>query len=342
MANPRVAINGLGRIGRAVARLAAADPHRRFDVVAANDLAPAQQLAYLLRYDSVHRHTRMPVELTEQRVMLGDMAIQLLSEPDPLRLPWSELGVDVVVECTGRFRTRSAAAQHLTAGAQKTIISAPGDDKDPPDATVVFGVNDESIGPDARVISAASCTTTCLAPLAKTIHSAFGIAHGTMTTVHAYTADQSLVDLAHRKDARRGRAAAENIVPTSTGAATAIGLVVPELAGRLHGIALRVPVPDVSLVDLVVQTIKPVTAQAANDALAAAALRMRPGTLRMESDPVVSSDLVGETCGSVVDTALTATVGDHLLKIVSWYDNEWSYAARLYALIGHLANGGTP
>ncbi len=332
----RVAVNGLGRIGRAIARLAAADANRNFDIVACNDLAPCDTLEYLLRYDSVHRQPAQEVSLDGETLSIGDVRMKTLAERNPAELPWRELGVQLVVECTGRFRSREGAAKHLAAGASKVVISAPGDKKDPPDATVVFGINDEVIQPADTVISAASCTTTCLAPLAKTLHESFGIESGVMTTIHAYTADQAIVDGPH-KDKRRGRAAAANIVPTSTGAAAAIGTVIPALAGKLHGIAVRVPTPDVSLVDLIVQTAKPVTAEAANEALAAAAATLRPGTLRIESQPVVSTDMTGEQAGSVVDSLLTASPSENLLQVVSWYDNEWSYASRLYALINHLA-----
>lgn len=335
---PRVAINGFGRIGRAFARLRAADPGAPFDLVACNDLADPEALAYLLRYDSVHRKAAQPVRLDGGVLSIGDVRMEVLATREPAELPWKARGVSLVVESTGLFRKRAAAAKHLAAGADRVLISAPGDGKDRPDSTVVMGINDGDVKADHQVISAASCTTTCLAPVAKALHEAFGIVSGTMTTIHAYTADQAIVDGVH-KDWRRGRAAAANIVPTSTGAAKAIGLVVPEIAGRLQGMAVRVPVPDVSLVDLTVHTAKPVTAAAANEALRAAAERLHPGTLRVETDPVVSSDLMGESAGAVVDAALTTAASDHLLQVVAWYDNEWSYASRLYALARHLLGG---
>lgn len=336
---PKVAINGFGRIGRAFARLRASDRNCPFDLVACNDLADPKALAYLLELDTVHRAAAQPVTLADNTLSIGDVVMRVLAERDPAALPWAELNVDLVVESTGHFRAKSKAAKHLTAGAKRVVLSAPGDGNDPPDVTVVAGINHDDIEPSHTVISAASCTTTCLAPVAKVLHETFGIRSGTMTTIHAYTADQALVDSVH-KDFRRGRAAGANIVPTSTGAAKAIGLVVPNVAGKLHGIAVRVPVPDVSLIDLTIHTEKPVTAELANAALANAAAEMMPGTLRIESRPVVSSDLMGESAGSVIDAALTASPGDNMLQVVSWYDNEWSYASRLYALVRYLLTDG--
>lgn len=338
-ARPRVAINGFGRIGRAFARLRAIDPTCPFDLVAVNDLADPEALAYLLELDSVHGHAPAPVALHGSKLHIGDVAVEVLAEREPTKLPWKRLGVDLVVESTGRFRGRKAAAAHLEAGAHKVILSAPGTSDDPPDRTVVLGINHGTLQPTDRVISAASCTTTCLAPVAQTLDKAFGIRAGTMSTIHAYTADQALVDSVHSKDWRRGRAAAANIVPTSTGAAAAIGLVVPSVAGKLTGMAMRVPVPDVSLIDLTIQTERPVTALAANEALRMAASELLPGTLRIEDRQVVSSDLIGETAGSVIDSALTNAASAHLLQVVAWYDNEHSYAARLYALVRHIAQG---
>ena len=336
MSRPRVAINGFGRIGRAFARVAALDANCPFDIVAANDLTDPATMAYLLRYDSTHGRFAGQVEVQgegENAVLVcGGHRMRLSRGAEPAKLGWAKLGVDLVIEASGRFTGRIKAAAHLEAGARRVLISAPGDDKDKPDATVVYGINHGDLRPEHLVISAASCTTTCLAPLVHTLDAAFGLRFGTMTTVHAYTSDQVLLDVAHKKDARRGRSAAQNIVPTSTGAARAIGLVLPHLDGRLHGVALRVPVPDVSLCDLVIQTERPCDADSANEALRAAAKAYLPGVLRVEADPVVSSDLIGESTGSVVDAALTSVQGEHLLKVVSWYDNEWGYASRLYAL----------
>jgi glyceraldehyde 3-phosphate dehydrogenase len=333
---PRIAINGLGRIGRAFLRIAATEPNCPFDVVAANDLVDAAALAYLMRHDSVHRAPGVSVAVDDGVLRIGNQAARLLAQPDPAQLPWRDLGVDLVVESTGRFRKRAQIAAHLQAGAKRAVLSAPGDGKDPPDATVVMGINHTDVGPQHTVISAASCTTTCLAPVALAVHRAFGIVQGTMTTVHAYTADQALVDTPHKKEWRRGRGAAQNIVPTTTGAASAIGLVLPDLNGKLHGIALRVPVPDVSLCDLVVQTERAATVAEVNATLRAAAADLHPGTLRIEDDLVVSSDLIGDSAGSVVDPALTHVQGERLIKVVAWYDNEWGYASRLYALCAHL------
>ncbi len=334
---PRIAINGFGRIGRALARIAARDPDCPFEWVAVNDLVPLDALAYMLRYDSVHGRFEVPVHIVDGALQVGALRVQSLSIKDPTALPWGELGVDILVECTGRFRTRAQAALHLAAGAGRVVLSAPGESKDPPDITVVSGINDELITADHKVISAASCTTTCLAPVAMTLDRAFGIESGWMTTVHAYTNDQSLVDVPHAKDARRGRHAAENIVPTSTGAAEAIGLVVPALQGKLSGAALRVPTPDVSLVDLVVRTHRPVTLEAVQQALADAAARLPAGVMRIEHDPVVSGDLIGDPTGSIIDAALVSIPGERMAHVVAWYDNEWGYASRLYDLVCKLA-----
>ncbi|MEY3011865.1 MAG: Glyceraldehyde-3-phosphate dehydrogenase [Pseudomonadota bacterium] len=337
----RLAINGFGRIGRALARISARDPDCTFELVAVNDLVPVESLAYLTRYDSVHGRFEQPVTVEGGNLRIGEQTVVITAERDPAALPWGKLDVDLVVECTGRFRRRSQAAAHLAAGARRVVISAPGDKKDPPDATVVCGINDDLIGPEHKILSAASCTTTCLAPVAVALDDAFGIESGWMTTVHAFTNDQALVDVPHAKDARRGRNAAANIVPTSTGAAQAIGLVVPRLAGKLSGAAIRVPTPDVSLIDLIVKTNKPVTADAVNAALSAAAGSFDRGVMRMEHDPVVSSDLIGESTGAVIDAALTTVPGENLAHVVAWYDNEWGYASRLYALLCKLAARGT-
>ena len=342
MTRPRIAINGFGRIGRAFARVAALDADCPFDLVVANDLAKPETLAYLLKYDSVHGKLTVPVVLEDATLKVGRHSLFLSAEKNPAALPWRALGVDLVIEATGHFVGRSKAALHLQAGARKVVISAPGDSKDKPDATVVYGLNEASLLPEHDVISAASCTTTCLAPIAQALHAAFGIRTGTMTTVHAMTGDQVLLDVAHPKDTRRGRTASMNIVPTSTGAAKAIGLVLPHLHGKLHGIALRVPVPDVSLCDLVVVTERACTLDEVNDALKAAATAFLPGVLRIETDPVVSTDLIGDPTGSVVDLALTHVQGDHLVKVVAWYDNEWGYANRLYALASAVALGLAP
>jgi glyceraldehyde 3-phosphate dehydrogenase len=336
MSRHRLAINGFGRIGRCFTRIAARDPNCPFDIVAANDLAPAESLAYLTRYDSTHGRLDVPVALADGHLQVGKQKILLTAQTDPAQLPWASLGVDLVVESTGKFTKRSAAAAHLTAGAKRVLISAPGDAKDAPDATVVRGINDEVLKPEHTVVSAASCTTTCLAPVGKALEAAFGIQSGIMTTVHAFTGDQVVLDLPHKKEFRRGRTASQNIVPTSTGAAKAIGLVVPSLNGKLNGIALRVPVPDVSLCDLAVVVGRAVTADEVNAVLRKAAAEYAPGTLRIEDDPVVSSDLIGDPTGSIIDAALTYVQGGTLVKVVAWYDNEWGYANRLYQLAIHM------
>ncbi len=336
---PRIAINGLGRIGRAFARLAALDPACPFDLVAANDLTDPDALAYLMRYDSAHGRFGGDLSLEGTLLKAGSQAIQLFAQADPAKLPWGALGVDVVIESTGRFRKRSEAMLHVQAGAAKVLISAPGESgSEAPDITVIRGINCQLLTAEHQVVSAASCTTTCLAPVAKALHHALGIESGVMSTVHAYTADQVLVDTAHKKELRRGRSAAVNIVPTSTGAAKAIGLVVPELLGKLHGVAMRVPVQDVSLIDLVLQVSRDTTSAEVNQILRDAAAAYLPGTLRVEDQPVVSSDLIGDGSGSVFDPSLTHVQGSRLVKVVSWYDNEWGYASRLYALTGYLAS----
>ncbi len=333
---PRVAINGFGRIGRCLTRVAALDPNCPFELVAANDLADPSALAYLTRYDSTHGKFKGTVSLDGDVLTVGSQKVKLFAAMDPSTLPWKELGIDLVIESTGKFTKRSAAAAHLAAGAKRVLISAPGDSKEAPDATVVFGINTETLKPEHTVISAASCTTTCLAPLAKALHEAFVIQGGVMTTVHAFTGDQVVLDLPHKKEPRRGRTASQNIVPTSTGAAKAIGLVVPALMGKLHGVALRVPVQDVSLVDLVVSVEKATTTAEVNDVLRAAAAKYTPGTFRVEDDLVVSSDLIGEPTGSVFDPSMTHVQGGNLVKVVAWYDNEWGYTNRLYALANHI------
>jgi glyceraldehyde 3-phosphate dehydrogenase len=334
----RVAINGFGRIGRGVLR-AAHQQEADIEVVAINDLVAPGTLAHLLKYDSVYG--RMPAEVvaTESGISVNGHEIRALAETDPRQLPWGELGVDVVIESTGRFTTRSAAAKHIDAGAQKVIISAPSKGTDPADATVVLGVNfDEVYDPDTHhVISNASCTTNCLAPVAKVLHEAFGIRHGLMTTVHAYTSDQMLLDGPH-SDLRRARAAALNIVPTSTGAAKALGLVIPELDGRLNGFAVRVPVPTGSLVDLTVEAEFSTTRDEVNAAFAKAAdSGALEGILAYTEDPIVSTDIVGSAYSSIFDSGLTSVIDGTQVKVIAWYDNEWGYSNRLVELAQRVA-----
>ena len=320
----RVGINGFGRIGRNVFRAAqAADAD--IDWVAVNDLTDNDTLAHLLRYDSILGPYPGTVELSDDGLVVDGTEIKVLEESDPAALPWGELGVDVVLESTGLFTKRDAAAKHLEAGAKKVIISAPATDED---ITVVLGVNFDRYDPNSHdVISNASCTTNCLAPFAKVVNDAVGIEHGLMTTIHAYTADQNLQDGPH-KDLRRARAAAINLVPTSTGAAKAVGLVLPELNGRLHGFAVRAPVPTGSLVDLTFVASRETTIDEVNAAFAAAAEGPLQGILQYTEDPIVSSDIVGNPNSSIVDGQLTAVMQGTMVKVVSWYDNEWGYSNR--------------
>jgi glyceraldehyde 3-phosphate dehydrogenase len=329
----RVAINGLGRTGRSFLRSAYAQ-QADIEVVAVNDLADAGTLAHLLKYDSVAGRFPGRVELRDGAIAIDDHEIRATAETDPANLAWGELGVDVVIESTGHFRTRAAAVRHLDAGARKVIISAPHKGDEPPDATVVLGVNFDQVYDPAEhhIISNASCTTNCLAPVAKVLHDTFGIRHGLMTTVHAYTGDQMLLDGPH-KDLRRARSAAINIVPTSTGAAKALGLVIPELAGRMHGYAVRVPTPTGSLVDLTVETEQPTSKQAVNEAFERLADRdAMEGILAYTEDPIVSTDVIGSTYSSIFDASLTSVIDDTQVKVVSWYDNEWGYSSRLVDL----------
>jgi glyceraldehyde 3-phosphate dehydrogenase len=320
----RVGINGFGRIGRNVFRAAQA-AGADIDWVAVNDLTDNETLAHLLRYDSILGPYPGTVELTDDGLVVDGKDIKVLEERDPAALPWSDLGVDVVLECTGFFTKRDDAAKHLSAGAKKVIISAPASDED---ITVVLGVNFDQYDKDQHdVISNASCTTNCLAPFAKTVHEAVGIKHGLMTTIHAYTADQNLQDGPH-KDLRRARAAAINLVPTSTGAAKAVGLVLPELNGRLHGFAIRAPVPTGSVVDLTFVAERETTIEEVNGAFAEAAGGDLQGILQYTEDPIVSSDIVGNPHSSIVDGLLTTVMEGTLVKVVSWYDNEWGYSNR--------------
>ena len=326
----RVAINGFGRTGRAAFR-AAWEREADIEWVAINDVADTEMLAHLLRYDTVYGPFAGTVETVAGALVVDGVEIATPHEPDPLGLPWAKLGVDVVIESSGYFRTGADAAKHLTAGARKVIISAPAKD---PDVTVALGVNfEDAYDPELHdVISNASCTTNCLAPVAKVLHEAIGIRHGLMTTVHAYTGDQKLLDAPH-KDLRRARAAAANLVPTSTGAAKAIGLVVPELVGKLQGFAVRVPVPTGSLVDLTVEVERPTTVDEINEIVSARAdLGELRGILRYSEEPLVSSDIIRSPYSSIFDAPLTLVVDGTQVKVVAWYDNEWGYSNRLVEL----------
>jgi glyceraldehyde 3-phosphate dehydrogenase len=325
----RVAINGFGRTGRAAFR-AALESAADIEWVAINDVADPPMLAQLLKYDTVYGRFEGSVEAVDGAILVNGAEIVTPIESDPARLPWDALGVDVVIESTGRFRARADAAKHLEAGAKKVIVSAPAKE---PDVTVVLGVNYETYDPDLHdIVSNASCTTNCLAPVAKVLHEAIGIRHGVMTTVHAYTGDQMLLDGPH-KDYRRARAAAANMVPTSTGAAKAIGLVVPELAGKLHGFAVRVPLPTGSLVDLTVEVERPTTPDEVNEIFEArAGVDELTGILRYSEEPLVSSDIVKSPYSAIFDAPLTTVVDETQLKVVAWYDNEWGYSNRLVEL----------
>ena len=325
----RVAINGFGRVGRCAFR-SAFEAGADIDWVGINDLADAATLAHLLRHDTVYGPFPGKVEVDGSVLVVDGVAVLVFSEADPANLPWKALGVDVVLECTGRFRSRTDAAKHLEAGARKVIISAPGKGVD---ATIVLGVNEDTYDAEVHdVISNASCTTNCLAPVAKVLNDAFGIKHGTMTTIHAFTGDQRLVDLPH-KDLRRARAAAANIVPTSTGAAKAIGLVIPELEGKLHGLAARVPVLTGSLVDLTVELEVPTAVDEVNAVFAEQCdTGTLTGILQFSDEPLVSSDVIKSKYSAVFDSGLTAVSGGTQVKVVAWYDNEWGYSTRLVEL----------
>jgi glyceraldehyde 3-phosphate dehydrogenase len=329
----RVAINGFGRVGRGVLR-AAHEQGTDIEIVAVNDLADARTLAHLLRHDSVFGAFPGSVESIEGELVLAGHPVRALAEPTLSKLPWRELEVDVVIESTGRHRTRPAAAEHLTAGAHKVIVSAPGKGSEPLDATVVLGVNFEEVYDPERhhIISNASCTTNCLAPVAKILHETVGISHGQMSTIHAYTADQNLLDGPH-SDLRRARAAALNLVPTSTGAAKALGLVIPELDGRLDGIAIHVPTPTGSIVDLTIEAERTTTVEEVNGAFRAAA-EQGPlhGLLCYSEEPTVSSDIIAAPFSSIFDSQLTNVMDGTQVKVIAWYDNEWGYSSRLAEL----------
>ena len=329
----RIAINGFGRIGRAVFRIAEASEH--LEVVAVNDLFDHEALAYLLAYDTVMGRFDGAVAGADGELRTPRSRVRMVKERDPRRLPWAELGVDAVVESTGVFRTREQVAMHLQAGAKQAVLTVPADGA--VDCTVVLGVNEDRLAPSHRIVSNASCTTNCLAPVAKVLHGAFGIREGVINTVHAYTNDQSLADVPH-SDWRRSRAAAENIIPTSTGAAKAVGEVLPELKGRLHGIASRVPVPDGSVVDLFVELDQPATKEDVHEAMRAAAASPRlQNVLEFTEDPVVSSDIIGNPHSSIYDASFTQVADGRFLKALSWYDNEWGYSNRVCDLLGLMA-----
>lgn len=325
---PRVAINGFGRIGRQVFRINLVKQY--FDIVAINDLTDNETLAHLLKYDSTYGVLEQDVEIIgENKLKVGDLEVLCLEERDPGKLPWKDLNIDFVIESTGFFTDREGAAKHLQAGAKKVIISAPGKDVD---NTIVLGVNEESYDPATQhIISNASCTTNCLAPFAKILNDKFGIEEGLMTTIHSYTNDQKILDLPH-KDLRRARAAGLSMIPTTTGAAKAVGLVLPELNGKLNGLAMRVPTPTVSIVDLVCNVRKETSVEEVNAAFKEAAEGKLKGILALETKPLVSVDFKGNAHSSIVDAESTMVIGK-MVKVLSWYDNEWGYSNRVVDLV---------
>ncbi len=333
----KVGINGFGRIGRMVFRAA----YRRDDVelLALNDITDPNTLAHLLKYDSVHGTLKAEVKVEGNNIMVDGKGTRIISEKDPGRIPWKDLDVDIVLECTGLFRDRPQASKHLDAGAKKVIISAPATD---PDITLVIGVNHKDYDPKAHhIISNASCTTNSLAPICKVLLDRFGIEKGLMTTIHSYTTDQRLLDFPH-KDLRRARAAAISMVPTTTGAAKAVSLVIPELAGKMNGMALRVPTPNVSLTDLVVQLSRPASAQEVNKAFEEASKGSMKGIIEYCVEPLVSTDYIGITASTVVDALSTISIGGDMVKVLAWYDNEFGYANRLVDLAVYVAKGLGP
>lgn len=327
----RVAINGFGRIGRCFLR--ASKGYQEFEVVAINDLTDAKTLAHLLKYDSVHGIFAADIKTGEGSITVDGREIKILAMTEPEKLPWKDLGVDIVIESTGRFTDKPSASKHLNAGAKWVIISAPAKE---PDMTVCMGVNEETLDPkNHRIISNASCTTNCLAPVAKVIHNEFKIIKGLMTTIHSYTNDQRILDLPH-KDLRRARAAAMSMIPTTTGAAKAVGLVLPDLKGKLNGLAIRVPTPNVSVVDLVAEVSKEVTVEEVNGALKKAAEGPMKGILQYSEEPLVSIDLNGNNHSAIVDSKLTMVLEGRMVKVLAWYDNEWGYSSRIRDLILYL------
>jgi len=331
----KVGINGFGRIGRNVFRAALKNPN--VEIVAVNDLTDANMLAHLLQYDTIHGRLDEKVSVDGDYLVVGGHKVKVLAERDPAKLGWGDLGVEVVVESTGRFTNKEDAAKHLEAGAKKVVISAPAKNED---ITVVMGVNEDQYDPaNHHVISNASCTTNCLAPFAKVLHENFGIRRGMMTTIHSYTNDQQILDLPH-KDYRRARAAAENMIPTTTGAAKAVALVLPELKGKLNGMAIRVPTPNVSVVDLVAELDKEVTAEEVNEALKKAAEEELKGILAYSDEPLVSRDYNGSPVSSTIDALSTMVMEGNMVKVLSWYDNEAGYSNRVVDLIDYIAKKG--
>ncbi len=335
MTKVRVGINGFGRIGRCVFR--AAQKYSEIEIIAINDLTDPETMAHLLKYDSVHGLLEIPINVTVGGMIVGEKKIKVFSEKDPENIPWKKLGVEIVVEATGHFSHRDGAAKHLIAGAKKVIISSPAKEED---LTIVMGVNEAAYRPENHhVLSNASCTTNCLAPVLKVLHEAFGVQRGFMTTVHSYTNDQQILDFPH-KDLRRARAAGLSIIPTTTGAAKAVARVLPELDGKLNGLAFRVPTPNVSVVDLVVELGQTVTSDQVNQVLEEGAMGEMKGIIACSDEPLVSRDYVGNPHSSIVDTQSTMVLQENLAKVVCWYDNEWGYSNRVLDLVAYVANRG--
>jgi glyceraldehyde 3-phosphate dehydrogenase len=334
----KIAINGFGRIGRCVARVLFDSADTDLELVAVNDLTDANTLAHLLQFDSVHRTFKQPVSVEGNTLKVGSKSLTLFAEKDPAKLPWKDLGVDIVLECTGIFRSKAKALAHINGGAKRVIISAPGEND--VDGTFCVGINDAGFDPSKHVVfSNASCTTNCLAPMAKVLHESFGIVKGHMVTVHSYTNDQQLLDLPH-KDLRRARAAALSMIPSTTGAAKAIGLVLPDLKGKLDGTSVRVPTADVSLTCLTAVVSKSTSRDEVNAALKAAAGGALKGILGFEERPLVSSDFIGDARSSIVDAEQTAVVGGDLVEVQAWYDNEWGFSNRMVDLTRIVAKKG--
>jgi len=330
MGTIKVGINGFGRIGRLTYRALLSKSN--VEVVAINDLTDAKTLAHLFKYDSVHGTFQGEVAVDGDSMIVNGHRFKVMAERDPANLPWAALGVDIVVECTGIFRTREKMSKHLTAGAKKVLLSVPSDSKDDVDATIVLGVNDNTLTSDMKLISNASCTTNCLGPIAKVLNDSFGIRKGLMNTIHSYTNDQIILDAPH-KDLRRARAAAVSIIPTKTGAAKAIGLVIPALEGKMDGFAVRVPTPDGSLVDLTCELDRNVTKDEIHAAMKAAAEGPMKGILQYLDEPLVSCDIIGNPHSSIYDSELTKVLGGNLIKVIAWYDNECGYSQRLADLV---------
>ena len=329
----KIAINGFGRIGRSIYRIICQNPSSPYEIVAVNDLSPIESRSYLLKYDSVMRTLPMHVDIKDSLMTVGKQKTKMLTIKELDKLPWKEMGIDVVIESSGVFLERAKLELHISSGAKKVLLTVP--PKDEVDAIVAFGINDHTIKPEHKIISNASCTTNCLAPIAKILSDEFGIEKGLMTTVHSYTNDQNLVDSFH-KDPRRGRAAAENIIPTTTGAAKIVGKIIPELKGKGDGIAMRVPTIDGSIVDFTAILSKKATVESVNAAVRAAAKGKLSSILDYCEDPIVSSDIIGNPKSSVFDAGYTKMLGDNFVKILSWYDNEWGYSNRIVDLLSKL------